>query len=75
MTGLDTNVLVRYLLQDDARQSPRASRLIESLSADAPGFVPVVTLVELAWVLGAGYKLARVQLAAVLENQRPDSST
>lgn len=67
MTGLDTNVLVRYVLQDDARQSPRASRLIESLSADAPGFVPVVTLVELTWVLGAGYKLPRAQLAAVLE--------
>ena len=67
MIGLDTNVLVRYLLQDDARQSLRANRLIESLSADEPGFVPVVTLVELAWVLGAGYKLPRAQLAAVLE--------
>lgn len=67
MIGLDTHVLVRYVLQDDARQSPRASRLIESLSVDEPGFVPVVTVVELAWVLGAGYKLPRVQLAAVLE--------
>lgn len=67
MIGLDTNVLVRYVLQDDPRQSPRANRLIESLSADAPGFVPVVALVELAWVLGAGYKLPRAQLAAVLE--------
>lgn len=67
MIGLDTNVLVRYVMQDDARQSPRANRLIESLSADAPGFVPVVALVELAWVLGAGYKLPRAQLAAVLE--------
>lgn len=67
MIGLDTNVLVRYVLQDDPRQSPRASRLVESLSADEPGFVPVVALVELAWVLGAGYKLPRGQLAAVLE--------
>lgn len=67
MIGLDTNVLVRYVLQDDPRQSPRASRLIESLSADEPGFVPVVALVELAWVLGSGYKLSREQLAAVLE--------
>ncbi len=67
MIGLDTNVLVRYVLQDDQRQSPRANRLIESLSADEPGFVPVVALVELAWVLGAGYKLSREQLAAVLE--------
>lgn len=67
MIGLDTNVLVRYVLQDDPRQSLRASRLIDSLSADEPGFVPVVALVELAWVLGAGYKLPRAQLAAVLE--------
>ena len=67
MIGLDTNVLVRYVLQDDARQSPRASRLIESLSADEPGFVPVVAMVELTWVLGSGYKLSRGQLAAVLE--------
>ena len=67
MIGLDTNVLVRYVLQDDPRQSPRASRLIDSLSADEQGFVPVVALVELAWVLGAGYKLPRAQLATVLE--------
>ena len=67
MIGLDTNVLVRYVLQDDPRQSPRASRLIDALSADKPGFVPVVALVELAWVLGAGYELTRAQLAAVLE--------
>lgn len=67
MIGLDTNVLVRYVLQDDPRQSPRANRLFESLSAEAPGFVSVVVMVELAWVLGAGYKIPRAQLAAVLE--------
>ena len=67
MIGLDTNVLVRYVLQDDPHQSPRASRLFESLSADAPGFVPVVVVVELAWVLGAGYEVPRQQLVAVFE--------
>jgi predicted nucleic-acid-binding protein len=65
--GLDTNVLARYVMQDDARQSPRATRLIESLSAEAPGFVPVVTLVELVWVLSGSYGLNRVQVATVLE--------
>jgi predicted nucleic-acid-binding protein len=65
--GLDTNVLVRYVMQDDPRQSPKANRLIESLRGDDPGFVPVVVLVELVWVLGAGYKLSREQLAVVLE--------
>jgi predicted nucleic-acid-binding protein len=67
MIGLDTNVLVRYVMQDDARQSPRASRLIEALTADQPGFVPLVALVELVSVLGSGYQLSREQLTAVLE--------
>lgn len=66
MTGLDTNVLVRYVMQDDARQSPLANRLIESLSTEAPGFVPVVALVELVWVLTGSYGLDRTQVATVL---------
>jgi predicted nucleic-acid-binding protein len=65
--GLDTNVLVRYLMQDDARQSPRASRLVDSLTPDAPGFVPLVALVEMVWVLGKNYGLTRAQIATVLE--------
>ena len=66
MIGLDTNVLVRYVMQDDPRQSPRATRLIESLSADEPGFVPVVALMELVWVLAGSYALDRAQIATVL---------
>ena len=66
MTGLDTNVLVRYVMQDDPSQSPRATRLIESLNADDPGFVPVVVLVELVWVLSGSYGLDRSQVATVL---------
>jgi predicted nucleic-acid-binding protein len=67
VTGLDTNVLVRYVMQDDPRQSPRATRLIESLTADAPGFVPVVVLVELVWVLTGSYGRDRTQVATVLD--------
>lgn len=67
MIGLDTNVLVRYVMQDDPRQSPRATRVIESLSAEEPGFVPVVALVELVWVLSGSYGLGRAQVAQVLE--------
>jgi predicted nucleic-acid-binding protein len=62
MTGLDTNVLVRYIMQDDAKQSPKATLLIESLSVDEPGFVTTVTVVELAWVLSSAYALTRQQL-------------
>ena len=67
MTGLDTNVLVRYVMQDDPRQSPRATRLIEALKPDEPGFVPVVALVELVWVLAGSYALERTQVATVLD--------
>lgn len=67
MIGLDTNVLVRYVMQDDPRQSPRATRLIEALTPDEPGFVPVVALVELVWVLSGSYALSRAQIATVLD--------
>jgi predicted nucleic-acid-binding protein len=67
MIGLDTNVLVRYIMQDDAKQAPLATRLVESLSAEAPGFLPLVALVELAWVLSSAYDLDRAQLVEAFE--------
>lgn len=67
MIGLDTNVLVRYIMQDDARQAPLATRFVESLSIAAPGFVPLVSVVELVWVLSSAYELERSQLVAALE--------
>lgn len=67
MIGLDTNVLVRYIMQDDARQAPLATRLLESLSSESPGFVPLVSVVELGWVLSSAYELSRAQLADAFE--------
>ena len=67
MTGLDTNVLVRYIMQDDAKQSPKATRLIESLTVDAPGFVALVCVVELGWVLSSAYGLTRQEQAQAFE--------
>ena len=67
MTGLDTNVLVRYIMQDDPAQASRASKLVESLSAENPGFVALVSVVELVWVLGSCYELRRAQLSAAIE--------
>ncbi len=66
MIGLDTNVLVRYIMQDDPRQSPKASRLVEELTPQEPGFVPLVSVIELVWVLGSSYRLSRQQVAAAL---------
>ena len=67
MIGLDTNVLVRYIMQDDAKQSPKATKLIESLTTDAPGFVSLVSIVELGWVLSSSYGLTRQQVTQALE--------
>lgn len=67
MIGLDTNIVVRYIMQDDVKQSAQATRLIESLSADVPGFVSLVSVVELAWVLSAAYGLDRDQLVEAFE--------
>ncbi|MHB1713238.1 MAG: PIN domain-containing protein [Acidimicrobiales bacterium] len=66
MIGLDTNVLVRYVTQDDPEQSRHATTLIESLDEGAPGFVSVVALVELHWVLRRAYKVSRRDTATVI---------
>ena len=67
MIGLDTNVLVRYIAQDDPKQSPKATRLIESFTAEASGFVSVVSVVELVWVLTGCYASTKAELCEVLE--------
>jgi predicted nucleic-acid-binding protein len=65
--GLDTNVLVRYIMQDDAAQSAKASALLEGLTVDMPGWVSLISIVELVWVLGAAYDLDRGQILGALE--------
>jgi predicted nucleic-acid-binding protein len=66
--GLDTNVLVRYLAQDDPVQSQQATELIERrLTPQDPGFVSTVAMVETAWVLDRAYGLAADEIAAALE--------
>ncbi|EXI66577.1 MAG: putative nucleic-acid-binding protein [Candidatus Accumulibacter adjunctus] len=67
MTGLDTNVLVRYIMQDDAEQSLLSTRLVESLSVESPGFVALISVVELGWVLNSAYDLDRNQIAEAFE--------
>jgi predicted nucleic-acid-binding protein len=65
--GLDTNVLVRYLTQDDAKQSPIATRLMEkTLSTVEPGFISMVALAEVVWVLVSLYSIDRAGVAEVV---------
>jgi predicted nucleic-acid-binding protein len=68
MIGLDTNVLVRYLTQDDAIQSLQATTLIERrLTEQNPGFISVVAMAETVWVLERAYGLNANQIAAAIE--------
>ena len=68
MIGLDTNVLVRYLVQDDPAQTRQANALIDSAAAQETAmFINHVVVCELAWVLGRGYGYARPALAEVIE--------
>ncbi|HET9281218.1 MAG TPA: type II toxin-antitoxin system VapC family toxin [Candidatus Angelobacter sp.] len=68
MTGLDTNILVRYLTQDDPVQSRKAIEIIERrLSLTDPGFVSVVTIAETVWVLDRAYNFSNREIAAAVE--------
>jgi predicted nucleic-acid-binding protein len=65
--GLDTNVLVRYIVQDEPAQARSATQLIERvLTPEHPGFVNCVVMCELVWVLESAYGFARAQIIPVL---------
>lgn len=66
MIGLDTNVLVRYIVQDDPRQSAIATKFIEKeCTAERPGFVSQIVLVELIWVCEDCYGASRREIAEI----------
>jgi predicted nucleic-acid-binding protein len=68
MIGLDTNVLLRYLVQDDPTQSAKAAEIVERrLTKRNPGFVSVVCILEIVWVLGSLYKRSPLQIAGHIE--------
>jgi len=68
MIGLDTNILLRYMVQDDPVQSPRATQIIEqNLTEENPGFVSLVTVLEIVWVLKGLYKRSRPEIANDIE--------
>jgi predicted nucleic-acid-binding protein len=67
MIGIDTNVLMRYIAQDDKVQSPRATAFIEKeCSTTAPGFVGLVVLAEVVWVSESLYGAARQEISDIV---------
>jgi len=68
LIGLDTSVLVRYLVQDDADQGGAAAKLISChCSKEEHGRVGLVVLCELVWVLSRAYRFSALQIAATIE--------
>ncbi len=68
LVGIDTNVVLRYVLNDDASQYPLAVRLFDSLTPERLGFITQVTLAEVYWVLSRGKKLPRAKCLAVIRS-------
>ena len=67
MIGLDTNIIIRYLTQDNEIQSKLATKLIEeTISIENPGFITLLTLVEISWVLETCYKQNKTDICNVL---------
>ena len=66
MSALDTNVLIRYLVDDVPEQMEAARELIEGLTPDDPGFICREVVLEVAWVLERSYRFTRNQVVEVL---------
>lgn len=68
MIGLDTNVIVRYLTQDDPIQSAKAADIFERrLTPRNLGFISVTAMVETVWVLDRAYQLTAQEIAGAIE--------
>ncbi len=69
MIALDTNVLVRYLVEDDAEQSARAARLIEGAADQGEMlFIAHIVVCEVVWVLQVAYRIGKPEVIATLKN-------
>ncbi len=67
MIGLDTNIVVRYLTHDDPAQTAAAVKVMDSLSSDSPGFLSMIVIAELVWVLEVSYRFRKKEIEQVLE--------
>lgn len=66
--GVDTNVLVRYLLGDDRRQAEAArAAIMDALAAEAPLLVSLITLIETEWVLRSRAALSKGEVLTVFK--------
>ena len=71
MIAVDTNVIVRFLVRDDAEQAEAVyRRLKEAEAARETLFVPLLVLLETIWVLESAYGKSRLQVLESIEDLR-----
>jgi predicted nucleic-acid-binding protein len=66
MVGLDTNILLRALLNEDPVQSPQAQVFLATLSETDPGYVGITAVAEIHWVLLKRYRIPKPELISTL---------
>ena len=64
--GIDTNVLLRALLNEDPVQSPKARSLLSSLSEANPGYISITAMAEIYWVLVSRYKVPKPEIISTM---------
>jgi predicted nucleic-acid-binding protein len=67
MIGIDTNVLVRYLVQDDEQQASAANKMLDRISDINPAFINNIVMCETVWVLSRAYKYEKTLIIKVIE--------
>jgi predicted nucleic-acid-binding protein len=71
MIGIDTNVLVRYIVGDDAEQSAAAADMIDrAIERDETLFISQIVLCELVWVFSHAYQFTRAEIVGALQQLR-----
>lgn len=68
MTGIDTNVLVRFITNDDPVQSKTAAQILATLTQDHPGYVSLPVTLELIWVLARLYKFPKTDIIHAVDS-------
>jgi predicted nucleic-acid-binding protein len=67
MIGIDTNVLVRYLVQDNEQQASAANKILDRISDINPAFINNIVICETVWVLSRAYKYEKKLIIKTIE--------
>ncbi len=68
MIGLDTNILIRYVAQDDTLLTPRANAVMAGLTPEDPGWIALTAVAEFVWVMKRRFKMDRNRIHFLLQS-------